>query len=161
MELRDQLGKYFDSPDGKALLVTDVKKNSNAHKAGIEAGDVITKVGETFIEEMSDLHDALKDAKAGTTVDVDIIRKGARKSIKLEVSAHEKKMMMNFGEGFPHMQNFKFENFPFDHEQMRDMLKDLKPQLEKMKKNIRIQINGECGEKPCVIEEETESGTEL
>jgi len=58
IELTDQLGKYFDAPDNKALLVTNVKKNSNARKAGIEAGDVIIRVGKTDIEDMGDLHSA-------------------------------------------------------------------------------------------------------
>ncbi|HLP15804.1 MAG TPA: PDZ domain-containing protein, partial [Bacteroidota bacterium] len=86
MELRDQLGKYFEAPDGKALLVTEVKKNSNARKAGIEAGDVITKIGTTDIEDMSDLHQALREAKEDTTVSVELIRKGVHKTVKLAIS---------------------------------------------------------------------------
>ncbi|MGE5315332.1 MAG: PDZ domain-containing protein [Acidobacteriota bacterium] len=156
MVLRDQLGRYFEAPDGRALLVTEVKKNSNARKAGIEAGDVITKVGSTDIEDMGDLHEALKDAKEGSTVDVQIIRKGAHKTMKLEVSQkpeREMGMMFDFDhEAFPQMDDFQFDfdTHHFDRDALREMLRDLKPQIEKikpeiekMKKEIRIRMRGE------------------
>jgi predicted metalloprotease with PDZ domain len=163
MELTDQLGKYFDAPDGKALLVTNVKKNSNARKAGIEAGDVIIKVGKMDIEDFSDLHEALKDVKEAATVDVQLIRKGAKKTVKLEVSKHED-MMMNFEGSFPHPGNFHFGNFGFDPAQLRGMMRDLQPQIDNLKKEIHIRIrdgksSGHEGEEETEVEEE--SGTEL
>jgi C-terminal processing protease CtpA/Prc len=162
MELHDQLGKYFEAPDGKALLVTEVKKNSNARKAGIEAGDVITKVGTTDIEDMGDLHEALKDAKEGTSVDVAIIRKGAHKTVKLDVSARDDRMMMNFRNGFPGQMDLQMGNFNIDREQLREMMKDLKPELDKIKKEIRIRTRVEGANAPVEIEEESsEGGTEL
>lgn len=166
MVLTDQLGKYFDAPDNKALLVTNVKKNSNARKAGIEAGDVIIKVGKTDIEDLSDLHAALKEAKEGSSVDVQLIRKGARKTVKLEISKKED-VSMEFHGMFPHPESFNFEDFGFDrqqfHDQFRDMMRDLKPQMDKIRKHVRIRIHDgkvthEETEEP---EEAEESGTEL
>ncbi len=163
MELTDQLGKYFDAPDNKALLVTNVKKNSNARKAGIETGDVIFRIGKMDIEDMSDLHGALKDAKEGTSVDVQLIRKGARKTVKLEVSKREE-VEMNFHGSFPDAKKFNFDHFGFDRqefrEQLRDLMKDLKPEMDRIRKHVRIRV--EDGK---VIKEETEEkeeeGTEL
>lgn len=165
MELRDQLGRYFEAPDGKALLVTEVKKNSNARKAGIEAGDVITKIGTTDIEDMGDLHQALRDAKEGTTVDVEIIRKGAHKTMKLEVSKKENDEMgmMNFRGMLPHPGEFHFDNFDFDPEQMQQMMKDLQPELDRIQKEIHIRIPGNRVHERVESEEEEspEPGTEL
>jgi C-terminal processing protease CtpA/Prc len=141
MELTDQLGKYFEAPDGKALLVTNVKKNSAARKAGIAAGDVLIKIGSTDIEEMSDLHQALKDAKAGETVDVQLIRKGAHKTVKLEVSKQDGRMMMEFHGALPQPENFHFDHFGFDPEELRGIMKDLKPELDRIKKEVRIRIH--------------------
>ncbi len=160
MELTDQLGKYFDAPDGKALLVTTVKKNSNARKAGIEAGDVIYKVGKMDIEDFRDIHEALRGAKEGTTVDVLLIRKGTRKTVKLEVSKHDG-MMMNCPEACPQPGNFRFEQFGIDPDQMHRMLKDLKPELDKIRKEVRIRIHGGTAGAEEEKEETEESGTEL
>ncbi len=160
MELTDQLGKYFDAPDGKALLVTTVKKNSNARKAGIEAGDVIVKAGKMDIEDLRDLHEALKDAKEGTTVDVLLLRKGTRKTVKLEVSKHDEMMMNCPGTCVP-PGNFNFDHLGIDPGQFRGMMKNLKPEMDKLRKEIRIRIHGGNAGEAEEKEETEESGTEL
>ena len=48
MDLSAQLGEYFGAPNGEGVLVTEVRKGTAGEKAGLKAGDVITKVdGET------------------------------------------------------------------------------------------------------------------
>ncbi|HLP15433.1 MAG TPA: PDZ domain-containing protein, partial [Bacteroidota bacterium] len=127
---------------------------------------VITKIGTTDIEDMSDLHQALREAKEDTTVSVELIRKGVHKTVKLAISTQDDRMMFNFGGRFPGHQDFRFDNFNldgfnFDHEQWRDMLKDLRPQLDQLRKQIRIRVHGAEVNDPIEIEEETEGGTEL
>jgi membrane-associated protease RseP (regulator of RpoE activity) len=161
MELNDQLGKYFDAPDGKALLVTNVKKNSNAHKAGIVAGDVVYKIGTTDIEDMSDLHQALKDAKEGSAVDVQLIRKGAHKTVKLEISKHED-MMMNMRGSFPWNGNFNFDFSGFNPEHLHEMIQHMKPELDRIRKEVRVYMHdGSMRTSDDQDEELEEAGTEL
>jgi predicted metalloprotease with PDZ domain len=83
--LNKQLGKYFEAPDGKGVLVQEVESDSRAEKAGFLAGDVITKIGDEKIEDVGDITDALRDFKEGNKANVEIIRKGAKKTLTLEV----------------------------------------------------------------------------
>jgi len=84
-ELNEQLGKYFEAPDGKGVLVNEVEEGSKAEKAGFLAGDVITKIGKEPIEDIRDVEHALRDYKKGDKADVEIIRKGSRKTLTVDI----------------------------------------------------------------------------
>src|SRR5258708_18922588 len=44
-DLNGQLGAFFGAPDGEGVLVREVNPSTPAEKAGLKAGDVITKIG--------------------------------------------------------------------------------------------------------------------
>ncbi|MEK6757053.1 MAG: PDZ domain-containing protein [Bacteroidota bacterium] len=94
--LNEQLAQYFDAPEGKGVLVWEVEKNSAADKAGFKAGDVITQVGKKRIDEVRDVSRALGAFDEGEKVEVEIIRKGARKTLSLEVEENEDSRGFNF-----------------------------------------------------------------
>lgn len=54
--------------------IRGVKLNSPAMKAGIQAGDIIVRIGETDIASMSNLTEQLQLLQVGSTVDVTIVR---------------------------------------------------------------------------------------
>lgn len=56
-----QLAEYFGIKQGHGVLVTSVTKDSPGAAAGLKAGDVIVKVEDESIEDVSDLHMALRD----------------------------------------------------------------------------------------------------
>jgi membrane-associated protease RseP (regulator of RpoE activity) len=56
-----QLADYFGIKQGHGVLVTSVTKDSPGAAAGLKAGDVIVKVEDESIEDVSDLHMALRD----------------------------------------------------------------------------------------------------
>jgi membrane-associated protease RseP (regulator of RpoE activity) len=56
-----QLAEYFGIKQGHGVLVTSVTKDGPGAAAGLKAGDVIVKVEEESIEDVSDLHMALRD----------------------------------------------------------------------------------------------------
>jgi molecular chaperone DnaK (HSP70) len=64
--LTPQLGDFFGTKNGTGVLVRSVEKGSRAEKAGLRAGDVITRVGEQFIHDTSDFTHALHTHSAGT-----------------------------------------------------------------------------------------------
>ena len=74
MELNKQLGEYFEAPGGKGVLVKEVEKEENAAKAGIKAGDVITKVGDETIKDNEDIRDAISELKEGDKVNIELLR---------------------------------------------------------------------------------------
>lgn len=64
--LTPQLGDFFGTKNGTGVLVRSVEKGSRAEKAGLRAGDVITRVGDQFIHDTSDFTRALHTHSAGT-----------------------------------------------------------------------------------------------
>lgn len=59
-----QFAEFFGVKDG--VLVKAVNKNSTAEKAGIKAGDVITKVGDAHTASTRDITSALRNHRSGT-----------------------------------------------------------------------------------------------
>jgi membrane-associated protease RseP (regulator of RpoE activity) len=58
-----QLADYFGIKQGHGVLVTSVTKDSPGAAAGLKAGDVIVKVEDESVEDVSDLHMALRDRR--------------------------------------------------------------------------------------------------
>ncbi len=70
--LSPQLAEFFGVKNG--ALVRSVIKDSAAEKAGIKAGDVITKVEQESIDSPSELSSAIRSARSKNTVAVQIMR---------------------------------------------------------------------------------------
>ena len=77
----EQLAKHFGVERG--VLVTDVRADSAASKAGLRAGDVITKVGSTAIDDTGDLMRAIGEAKG--EVSIEIVRDRKAQTLKATV----------------------------------------------------------------------------
>lgn len=77
--LNEQLAAYFGAPNEEGVLVESVEEGSPAEKAGFKAGDVIIRVGKKTIDEVDEIHRALRKHKAGDKVEFEVIRKGDRK----------------------------------------------------------------------------------
>ncbi|HYO78489.1 MAG TPA: M28 family peptidase, partial [Thermoanaerobaculia bacterium] len=67
----------MESSSGGVKL-SDVRPGSPADKAGIKGGDVLVEMAGTRIENLYDMTYALQDHKPGETVDVIVLRNGAR-----------------------------------------------------------------------------------
>lgn len=80
--LGPQLAEYFGVKDG--VLVRSVSKDSAAEKAGIKAGDVITKVEQEKVTSPSELASALRGARSKGTFPVQIVRE--RREMTLNVT---------------------------------------------------------------------------
>jgi serine protease Do len=68
----DQLAEYFGVQEG--VLVRSVKRGSAAEKAGIKAGDVITKVDDSKVTSSSEITRVLRGLKSKKTFGVTVIR---------------------------------------------------------------------------------------
>jgi Tol biopolymer transport system component len=75
----------MDATTGGVLL-SDVRPGSPADKAGIKGKDRIVNIGGTRIENLYDMSYALQDHKPGDTVDVIVVRDGARVTLRATLS---------------------------------------------------------------------------
>ncbi|MFC8847473.1 MULTISPECIES: trypsin-like peptidase domain-containing protein [unclassified Micromonospora] len=71
------LGVGVNPAENGGALVTSVTPGSAAEKAGIQQGDVITKFGDTVINESDDLVGAVQARKVGDRVEVQYQRNGS------------------------------------------------------------------------------------
>ncbi len=81
--LTKQLGEYFNAPNGKGVLVTEVMdiENSPAKQAGMKAGDVIVKINSESVEDEHDIKSALEGMKKGDKVTIEVVRNNARTAL--------------------------------------------------------------------------------
>ncbi|PON14688.1 hypothetical protein C2W62_27765 [Candidatus Entotheonella serta] len=67
------------------VYVLDVLNDQPAHRAGIVAGDVITRFNGTTIQTPLDLQSAVASTPVGTTVQIQLVRKKAQQVLQLTV----------------------------------------------------------------------------
>jgi serine protease Do len=82
--LSGQLGNYFGAPDGQGVLVREVRDSTPASKAGLQAGDVITKLDGERVRNVSELRAKLAEKRADKSVTLSVLRKGSELSISVE-----------------------------------------------------------------------------
>ena len=86
--LTPQLGEFFGAKNGNGVLVRSVEKGSRADKAGLRAGDIITRVGDQPVHDTSDFTHALHSHTTGS-VGVGVIRD--KKEQTLTITLPERK----------------------------------------------------------------------
>ncbi|HTC87376.1 MAG TPA: PDZ domain-containing protein [Bryobacteraceae bacterium] len=84
--LGTQLAVYFGVKEG--VLVRSVLENTPAQKAGIKAGDVITKVDGMAVSAPSELSNAVRAANAKKTYAIELVRD--RKPVTLSVNVEDR-----------------------------------------------------------------------
>lgn len=109
------LGVVTDDNE-KGALVEEVQKETAAEKAGLQKGDIITKVGDSKISSPADLSKAIHAKKPNDEVEITYLRDGKEKKTKAKLGE---------GKGFEGMHSFNFKvpevmpfgegQFNFDH----------------------------------------------
>lgn len=84
-EITKDLAESFGMKNTNGALVAGVEKSGPADKSGLLAGDVILKFDNKMINASSDLPRAVGGIKPGRTVNVDVLRKGAMKTLSVTV----------------------------------------------------------------------------
>jgi S1-C subfamily serine protease len=82
--VRGVVGQDFQ-PAGVAIV--SVTTGGPADKAGLRAGDVITKVGDAPVTTVQSLTEALADDKPGQQVQVAYVRDGSRKTAQVTLGS--------------------------------------------------------------------------
>jgi serine protease Do len=81
--LGPQLAEFFGVKEG--VLVRSVRENTAAQKAGIKAGDVITKVDGTAVTSPSELSGAVRAASSKKTYSVELTRERKPQTVSVSV----------------------------------------------------------------------------
>lgn len=133
--LSDQLAEYFGAKDG-GVLVKAVIEDSPAEKAGLKAGDVITKLGDVAIEEHSDLTEKLRKHEEGDKLDVIVLRDRKEKKLVITLGKHEgSKNIRIFTEKV--MKPFFDSNIRYNVQVDDDEVKVLKKEIRELKKRVK------------------------
>ena len=84
-ELSSQLAEYFGTKDG--LLVSSVETDSAASKAGVKAGDVITSVNGSSVENASELRRRISNLDPGEEFSLGVIRDKRSMTLKGKIES--------------------------------------------------------------------------
>ena len=102
-----KLGVYMKDND-KGAEVTEVQDKSAAATAGLQKGDVVTKVGDKKVSNTESLTDAVRSYKAGEEVTVTYLRDGKEKSTKAKLDKRKGNIEWNHNFG-PDMKEFNLD----------------------------------------------------
>lgn len=78
-----------EKDDLEGVLIKSISEDSDAKKAGLKAGDVITKVNDVKISKFSELSGHLKAKRPGEYVDVTVDRSGTKLTKKVKLSKRD------------------------------------------------------------------------
>jgi hypothetical protein len=86
VEMTPELRQHFGAPKDAGVFVGSVEKDGPAAKAGVQVGDIVTKVDGDTIASSRELVRSIRHRKPGETVQVDLLRNGSSKSVKITVA---------------------------------------------------------------------------
>jgi len=140
--LNPDLGSYFGVEDGKGALLVEVLKDTPAERAGLKAGDVVTRVGDRAVEDTGDLSAALRAADRKVTLTV--VRKNATRKVECELGDAPRTMRfrhdgpLGFRDGDVRIHRLPPEGMADvrrELEELRRELRDLRSKLEGQNRN--------------------------
>ncbi|WP_307036307.1 S1C family serine protease [Arthrobacter sp. B3I4] len=82
-DITPQLAQRFSLPAASGALVVSVAAGSPAEQAGMQAGDIVTKFGQSEVKNVTDLLAALRKQDPGQQVDVTVQRGQSSQSLRV------------------------------------------------------------------------------
>ena len=108
MEKRAFLGVSTDEAEN-GLKITEVQKESAADAAGLQEGDIITKVDGKDMKENDDLVETIRAHKPGDEVTIDYLRDGKKKTTKATLKSMEMMEELRFNWEPKELPQFNFD----------------------------------------------------
>lgn len=84
-DLTEDLAKSFDFASTEGVLIGDVVPDSPAAKAGLKAGDIVTKLNGRALHHAHELRHAVAATKPGVSADLTIFRDGKSQSLPVVI----------------------------------------------------------------------------
>ena len=92
--LNSELAQAFNLKRRDGVVVVDVEPGSAAAAAGLETGDIITKLGNRDISKLSDFHSQAAVMFIGDDLDMHIVRDGRRKTLNLALTENTQQQVL-------------------------------------------------------------------
>jgi len=143
------LAEYFAVDEGEGVLVVEVLDDTPAEKAEMKSGDVIVEIEGKKIGDAGDIRHVLGEYEEGDRVKVEIVRKGNRRTLEVEVEDGERIGL--FGDDFRpfggdlgplfvwprHLDSDgSFEIPQDDLEKLREDVRELREELRNLKQKL-------------------------
>ena len=88
-DLTPNLAKAFGLTVRSGVLITEIRKNSSASKAGLKTGDVITAVDGKKVNKANDLRNIIGLTPVGQSLKFTVLRNKKTESVKIEISENK------------------------------------------------------------------------
>lgn len=141
-KLSRQLGEYFGAPDGRGLLMKNVKRGSKGESAGFKAGDVILKIGNDLVDDVHEALGILREFDEGEKAELEVLRKGKKEKLTITIDEDNERELSyrwqeNDGDAIMDLIPLE-EGIHFRHEadRMKREGEKLKRNLERMKDHL-------------------------
>lgn len=138
VEMTPDLRTHFGAPADSGVFIGKVEKDSPAAKAGIQVGDIVTAANGTRVDSTRDVSRAVRRAKAGETVQLDLVRDRTARHITVTVGEFPEKEI-RVGELTPQFRKHAHVFRGKDWEPMLAPLQDLgrlQEQLDELNKRL-------------------------
>jgi serine protease Do len=99
--LTDDLADSFGLDDDTGVLIADVHADGPSVKAGLKPGDVVTRIGGKPLTSTSELMNAVADADPGRALEVEVIRDGKPRTVKVTLGERPAAPQLAAGAGGP------------------------------------------------------------
>ena len=97
IEMTPELRQHFGAPKDAGILVGSVEPDGPAARAGLQVGDIVTRVDGDRIDSTRELVRLVRHKKGGETITVELLRNKASRSVKVTVG-ERKTSEMRIGE---------------------------------------------------------------
>jgi membrane-associated protease RseP (regulator of RpoE activity) len=150
LEITPALREHFGAPRDAGVLVAEVEPGSPAAKAGLQVGDVLTRVDGDRVESSRELSRLVRRKKNGETVKVEVQRNKSSRTLTATIEERKRREIdlgdlrrrirdqsRDWGRDF---RDFRFEMPRMGRleglERLQDKLKDLEKRLSDLEKKM-------------------------
>jgi C-terminal processing protease CtpA/Prc len=147
VEITPELRAHYGAPKEAGVVVSGVEADTPAGRAGIQVGDVITSVDGSRVRWAGDMSRAVREKKAGETVEVEVVRDRAPRKVTVTVEERKgrertfdfrdfKDDMRHRAWVMPDLDRFPVIENLEDFRGMREKMEDLEKRIRELEKRL-------------------------
>jgi S1-C subfamily serine protease len=142
--LNKELAEHFGAKDGKGFLVSQIRKESPAEKAGLKVGDVLVTADGIKLERQGDLSKVIQKKEKGDKIKIEFYRDKKMRSVEVEIEEEEGSGLFKFSpedwEDYSETWGRSYENILRQQNKWQDdSSRKLKDQRDRMNREMDIQ----------------------